>query len=99
MMPHNEPEPPWAVGAHPAPVNMFVTSMLGLMHQPRSWSKAEAKANIESIVVTPEKSQKLMSSLKDEAAKLKESQVSHAQNNSDMSVTPPVSQRLSKPTT
>ena len=39
-------------------------------HQPRSWSKAEAKKNIPTIVVTPEVSHALMSSLKDAAAVL-----------------------------
>ena len=28
--------------AHPAPVNMFDTATLALMHQPRSWLKEEA---------------------------------------------------------
>ena len=46
-----------------------------------SWLKAEAARNMQSILVTPEVSHALMSSLKDESA-----------NNSNMSVTPDVSQ-------
>ena len=55
-----------------------------------SWSKAEAYWNITYIDVTPEVSHAPMSSLKDAAAELLYEQ-SCAQNNSDMSVTPPVS--------
>ena len=54
-----------------------------------SWLKAEASRNILYIDVTPEVSHAPMSSLKDAAAELLYEQYC-AQNNSDMSVTPPV---------
>ena len=58
-----------------------------------SWLKAQALESILYIVVTPEVSHALMSSLKDAAPELqKESHQPPEQNNSDMSVTPEVSQ-------
>ena len=58
---------PHDVDAHPAPENIWNTSTLALMHQPRSWLNAEASMNILRIVVTPEISHPLMSSSKDAA--------------------------------
>ena len=79
------------VDAHPAPQNMSNTSTLALMHQSRSWLNAEAAMNILRIVVTPEISHSLMSSLKDAAPGQLKQYCPDPQNNFSMFVTPAVS--------
>ena len=68
----------------------FMLVTLSTAQSPMSWLKAEAPRNIWSMLVTPEVSHALMSSLKDAAAELLYEQ-DCAQNNSPMSVTPDVS--------
>ena len=53
---------------HLVSTNALFRFMPSSTHQPRSWSKAEAPLNIAYIVVTPEVSHALISSLKDAAA-------------------------------
>ena len=69
---------------------MLVT--LWTAQPPMFWSKDEADKNIQPMLVTPEVSHAPMSSLKDAAASWRYEQApACAQNNSDMSVTLPVS--------
>ena len=55
---------PQDVDSHGVPVNASTSPMSSSTHQPRSWSKAEAPPNIQTIVVTPEVSHAPMSWLK-----------------------------------